>query len=194
MKKLFLYALMLCCLVVASSQTAKASLATESTYNWNPEPNYLLDPGQQLSFLFDINKEFTQGSITSAELTLTFTATSMPGLRAVATIADRDYQTFLATKEGLLGAAVFFDATKQDVYINSKYLLDGVNDDGLLHVFVFADTSVFGMPTAALTVDNATLTVTGTPTPTPVPAAAWLLGSGLIGLMGVKSRGRAAIS
>jgi hypothetical protein len=92
-----------------------------------------------------------------------------------------------------------------EVSANSKYNMIGANDLGTLgtsyQLFGFtgnnskaATIQSYLLGTATLAA-NGTLTITGNSTaPVPLPAAVWLFGSGLMGLVGVSRRRKAAVA
>lgn len=184
MKKTILSAIALCCLTL-TAQIASASIT--QNFNWTPPANTSIAPGSELSFSFDTTGVISLGSATSAKLTLDFSSTD-PNAHAALTIAD-----------GNLIGGMTFSGLAATMVDNSASLLTGLNDDGLLNVAVYApptSTNMFFVPGygsftfttngSPFAVENATLEVTGSPVP--VPAAAWLLGSGLAGLLGLKRK------
>jgi hypothetical protein len=70
---------------------------------------------------------------------------------------------------------------KENGTIGSTYKLYGATSNGLLN----GKAIVYNLGTASF--DGTTLTFTGN-SPVPLPAAAWLLGSGLLGLLGIGRR------
>ena len=102
---------------------------------------------------------------------------------------------FSLTNQGQFGAGVFFDwSTNLDIPVLA--VMQVVNDpmvDGFMQV-VSVDTDGDGVPgTAMLTAPfpGQQPSFSGVMTPVPVPAAVWLLGSGLLGLVGVARRKKA---
>lgn len=119
---------------------------------------------------------------------------SVSGLQGDPYIAITKYST-----GNVVDASVYFDHENTDLLVTSNGIVlvgtenlmtmtmhydtaDKANSALYLYLSVVPDVSAYSPFTAELSLDNSA------PSPVPVPGAVWLLGSGLLGLVGLRRR------
>ena len=169
-------------LLMAGALAFSATLANASTilYPTDGDVNFLIETGSnvQLAIFNDSDAVAPGLEITGAGLTVALA----PGL-----IFDGGVIDFTGTN----GSGVYQASNQTDILnldtANDDFIVGMSNDGGLTW---YADTGFLAGPanSGILIFDIGNATITVDVKAVPVPAAAWLFGSGLIGLVGVARR------
>jgi hypothetical protein len=133
----------------------------------------LMTRGEKVTWLFDLNDNgFNPATqdVTSAKVSLYFTDDS-----------SLDWYEYAKFDVGTNKVKWEVDDGSKSFTIDYLSSLSRLSDEGRLNGNLKATKGDFRF-------DRAVLSVEAAPVATPIPAAAWLLGSGLVGLVGVRRR------
>lgn len=157
------------------------SVASAATVIWTPTDG-------------DVNYVFDAGTITDTNLYALFDVTDFEGFQANALVLNKPADTIDFVANGsdfdLTSASVTGNTTK--LFNDNEFVIASSSDNGLTWSDAFstyelaANTNMYNLTFSTGTV----LSIDATPEvqAVPVPAAAWLFGTGLIGIVGVARR------
>lgn len=194
MKKIILYSLILICTATYSSAATYSVTLPElnGTYIFEgPNTSASFDFGLQFSSIESMTIEVTASGTNGSVLRtpLNGDPSQTLSLSPTAEFYFEWEEGFESRPYGGLGpftSTVQTDSDTTSSPVSLGFLLDGegVLDFGHMTVLFLTDATYEILTPSEFEVENVTLTVNGTPVP--VPQALWLLGSGLIGLVGLR--------